>query len=220
MENKIEQTETNTEESQLYEYIQPNTEELLTQHNMFYVSAFSRQFEVNESVIQKIQNIREEDPEGNQISNHGGWQSKSITNKEEYDWLSTIIGQTKFYLLGAYERFGIQAEPKFDNCWFNINKKYSYNSSHTHPGSYFSAIIYLKVPSNSGNLVFERSDTLLDYVVPNEMTPYTSQAFFITPAENYIIIFPSNLKHRVEQNLTENEDDERISIALNFSVER
>jgi uncharacterized protein (TIGR02466 family) len=106
------------------------------------------------------------------------------------------------------------------NYWFNINRKYNYNKPHTHPGSQFSAIVYLKCPRNSGNLVFDRSDAFTGYMTSQfkETNDYNFYSWHMTPEENMFIVFPSYLQHYVEQNLCQELDDERISIAFNFNI--
>jgi len=115
----------------------------------------------------------------------------------------------------VYKEMSLPKPVDHINYWFNINHRGNYNNSHRHPNSYFSVVYYVKVPNNSGDIVFERPDHMMDYlpiVVPNENT-WGSYTF--TPEEGMLLVFPSYLNHRVEMNKAEG-DDERISIALNF----
>ena len=44
---------------------------------------------------------------------------------------------------------------KMNSMWININGPGNYNHSHNHPGCDLSGVLWLKVPENSGNIVFE-----------------------------------------------------------------
>lgn len=78
--------------------------------------------------------------------------------------------------------------------WLNLNYESSYNSPHTHQGQY-SGVFYIKAPENSGNIVFPKTDES------------------VTPKENLLLLFNSDVMHAVEPNLS---DDVRISIAFNY----
>jgi hypothetical protein len=41
--------------------------------------------------------------------------------------------------------------------------------------------------------------------------------YFMQPEDGLLFIFPGHLNHFVEQNLTNDEDDRRVSIAFNFT---
>ena len=110
--------------------------------------------------------------------------------------------------------------------WYNVNRKYNYNTSHIHPSSYVSGVYYTKVPSNSGKIVFERSKSeedrlhfqqnriLAGTINPNNNRVNTEHWF--TPQEGMLILFPGHLSHAVEQNLTNDKDDARVSLSFNF----
>jgi hypothetical protein len=62
----------------------------------------------------------------------------------------------------------------------------------------------------------ERPDPLDDFLRVDERNPNSYCTWSVPTDENKLIIFPAYIRHYVEQNLTEDEDDERISIAFNF----
>jgi len=101
--------------------------------------------------------------------------------------------------------------------WYNINYPNSYNIAHNHIGSMLSGVFYIKVPKNSGNIYFMRSEQesneLSRYIDPNNTTHYTHCRYWLEAFEGKLILFPSYLSHYVEQNLS---DDERISLSFNL----
>jgi uncharacterized protein (TIGR02466 family) len=93
--------------------------------------------------------------------------------------------------------------------------------SHTHSNSLFSGVLYLKAAEKTGQISFHKYKKYLDISSPTlslgftEWNIFNSDKWSITPNENQIIIFPSNLMHSVETN---NSDHDRVSIAFNVFV--
>ena len=89
-----------------------------------------------------------------------------------------------------------------------------------HPFSLVSAVFYLKVPKNSGRLVFENPIQQHDYIMkPGTVKTYNSinsGYWYAEPKEGDLIMFPSWLRHWVEPSQS---DEDRISIAFNIEVE-
>jgi uncharacterized protein (TIGR02466 family) len=92
---------------------------------------------------------------------------------------------------------------------------------HTHSNSLFSGVLYLKAVKDTGQISFHNPKKYLDFSSPTlnlgftEWNIFNSDKWSITPNENQIIIFPSNVTHSVEIN---NSKDDRISIAFNLFV--
>jgi len=101
--------------------------------------------------------------------------------------------------------------------WFNISKPGNYQEYHNHSWSHFSAIIYLDVPENSGNLIFKSHAGFMDnYSLPktdDDISFTTADRCSYKPTEKTIVIFRSHLQHKVEENLS---NKNRISISMNF----
>lgn len=93
--------------------------------------------------------------------------------------------------------------------------------AHTHNNSLFSGVLYLKAAEETGQISFHKYAKYLDVSSPTlslgftEWNIFNSDKWSITPHENQIIIFPSNVVHSVEIN---NSNDDRISIAFNVFV--
>ena len=130
--------------------------------------------------------------------------------------MKPLLDNVKECLIPIYNKLKVSSDVVLNNYWFNINNKWNYNMVHRHAGTYFSCVVYLKVPKNSGNIVFERPDMLHDYIQFYEQNNYNQHGFWIDPEPNKLVMFPSYLSHYTEQNFTEEFDDERISIAMEF----
>jgi uncharacterized protein (TIGR02466 family) len=161
-------------------------------------------------------------------SNAGGWQSP------HYDH-TTIDNPYVFELIqdnimpALHEVAGSWGYPTSKNLsyWYNVNRRSNYNQSHYHPGALLSGVIYLKVPSHSGNIVFIRSsneadrmDFITEYQLTNNIIcPDNSNINVLhweVPQENLLIIFPGHLQHQVDQNISTDKDDARISLSFNY----
>lgn len=146
------------------------------------------------------------------VSNVGGWQSPSYMPSQQ-KFMFPIILEIKEYIREIYNIMDIDGYGEILNYWFNINEKYDYNISHSHPGSYFSVALYLKTPQNSGNIVFQRPDNLKETILFKTPNEHNFGDYQITPQENLLVIFPSCLHHYVARN---NSDETRVSVAFNI----
>ena len=168
-----------------------------------------------DGLIDLVKSVQAQDPAETQFSNRGGWQSPAF-GRTDHSKFDKVIDDIVGLLQPIYLDFGFDRRPTISNYWFNVNARHSYNLQHTHPGSLFSAVLYLKVPANSGNLTLCRPDQQQNFFQSDRVTDKTLTNFVIEPYANLLVAFPSNIPHYVEQNLSEEDDHERISIAFNF----
>lgn len=201
----------------------------LFEHPVFKTSLYSTFLQkIDTSSLIKITELLEQENKGRIISNKGGFQS-IMFNNPNYD--NPV----------AYDLFELHIIPIVKNIckqwslpwigqklcyWYNVNRKYNYNTQHWHPNSYVSGVFYIKVPENSGHITFLRSDNEVDRMsfIADHLTDagksidnaYINMHHWIPPAVNKLILFPGHLAHTVEQNLTTDEDDRRISLSFNF----
>jgi uncharacterized protein (TIGR02466 family) len=149
------------------------------------------------------------------ISNRGGWQSASdFHNEESFLDFKNYILNNAFQSLTHYNR-------KFSlgDMWINVNKKGNYNTSHCHPGSDLSGIFWVKTSENCGCLTFQNPHNFVEFGLTGTIDPNLKQkyncieGFTFMPQEGTLVLFPSHLDHRVEQNES---DEDRISIAFNL----
>jgi hypothetical protein len=101
--------------------------------------------------------------------------------------------------------------------WYNVNHPNSYNHLHNHVGSVLSGVFYIKVPENSGNINFVRTESEVNdiskFIDVNKTNPYTNCRYWSKAVEGKLIMFPSYLSHYVEQNTS---TDDRISLSFNL----
>ena len=169
-----------------------------------------------EQLIKETYKERDEDPVGRSVSNIGGWQSNQ-----------THIIDCKSETLKNIIMSSVSKLPMSGNLsctiegWKNINEPGNFNLPHSHPRSHLSGVLWIKIPKNSGNIVFESPEIFNRY---QELDSYSDESkfdsnnymtYYFTPKEGNVLIFSSNLQHEVNENKS-NED--RISYSFNVTL--
>lgn len=106
-----------------------------------------------------------------------------------------------------------------DSCWANLHLHGDETREHSHNDGFYGAniisgVYYLKKPVNDANIKFCNP---LDYII--RMTPYKNMKGIDTISEEIVssqydyILFPSWLRHRVENQVSK---EERIAISFNY----
>ena len=160
---------------------------------------------------------RELDPKGKVISNRGGWHSNFFNVTDD-----NIISHTLSKGLGKSIFTSLDPSLKISIIyWIMINSPNSYNTSHTHPDSHFSGVLWLKIPEKSGKIKFDNPLSHTGFVeassyldeVKDQTAFYHSMIF--DPEVGKMLTFPSALRHEVFPNES---DEDRISISYNISI--
>ena len=144
-------------------------------------------------------------------SNKGGYHSLLDINMKSIDVFDELNNRIIDVVNGIIIKEDYKHLDKIEelsSMWFIINKKNDYNSTHMHPGSWFSGAYYIKVPENDSKyLVFEYQLQIRNY---NQDTP---NSFMKEVMEGMLLIFPGWFNHAVPKN---NTDEERIVISFNI----
>lgn len=160
---------------------------------------------------------QKENSKGRVQSNCLGWQSEDLLYNDfvkEYIKKST---EESFHT-----QFNIKNGTNFyiNNFWINISPKYASNDYHIHNGSHYSGCLYIQCDSNSGAIKLNPNITVnTDWM--NFLTEEYKNAYHIYPSaefnpkEGMILLFPSYLPHKVNNNMS---NKERISIAFNVTL--
>lgn len=96
--------------------------------------------------------------------------------------------------------------------WININYKGMSHHSHKHPNSFISGVYYIKADPAYHTITFQK-DIYDNIRFPSKNYNKFNSEFWYYPIESGdLIMFPSNLKHFVNENTV---DEERISLGFN-----
>jgi len=172
--------------------------------------------EIQNELVDYAYDLKKKDPDGNLLSNRGGWQSKGFDVNDENDKLHQFIVNC----LSQFPYIKISVKLLLHG-WININKPGDYNVMHSHPTNDLSGVIWLNAPKDSGRIVFVSPFNFKSY---KEMSSYTDdfkksfnidESYYFNPIAGRILVFPSHLQHEVLENKS-NED--RISVSFNIRL--
>ncbi len=172
--------------------------------------------EIQHKLIDYAYDLKKKDPEGVKISNRGGWQSSDFKIKSEDDVLHYFLANCLKGIPTIQESFNIKA-----TAWININKLGDYNIKHYHPNCDLSGVLWIKIPKDSGDIIFENPTAFQSY---NEIDSYMDdfknrnniyQSYYFPPIEGRLFIFPSHLQHHVNENES---NKDRISVSFNIAL--
>jgi uncharacterized protein (TIGR02466 family) len=167
----------------------------------------------NSKLVEFIESTKNVD-KGVQVSNIGGWHSNDISKCEE---ISSLKDRILEHAKNLASQMGTKVSEVF-HVWANVNGYKDFNEQHTHAGypCKFSGVYYVKVPENSGNLVF--FNPAAEYARWSfgdfKSNKYTSDAGHLS-VPGILYIFPSWVVHAVQPNM--NTSEERFSISFNIS---
>lgn len=176
------------------------------QHDIFHTPIWG--FVMNsekyhaEDYLEKILHLRQ-DSVGVTRSNFLGWQS--VSDLHTHGVFRELIGTIENIASPILKKYN-QLPQKINSMWANVNHQYCSNGAHVHQGT-LSGVFYLRVPKNSGKLVFVNPS------VRSDAHPIRADNYSVQPELYALILFPSWLEHYVEQNLS---SQERISISFNI----
>ena len=119
-----------------------------------------------------------------------------------------VLSQVKTELLK-----NLNVDPYISAIWCNVQNTNGFNHVHTHAGSWYSGVYYLKCSDKSGEIKFTDPRPGAEFCKYNNfISPYINK---INPQIGDLILFPSWLPHLVESNC---DSEDRVSIAFNIEL--
>lgn len=105
-----------------------------------------------------------------------------------------------------------QVNLKITQMWANYSQKGQWHHQHEHPNSFLSAVFYMQSDKNLDKIYFSKPKYRQLSVHTEDFQAYNSDEWWFPTEENLLIIFPSDLTHRVAPVEAEKT---RISISMN-----
>jgi uncharacterized protein (TIGR02466 family) len=139
---------------------------------------------------------------------------QTITFTTPFNNFIPLFEKIEPYVKTVAETWGIQKSIVLKNFWINQHNQYNYGMSHLHPEGIISGVYYIQVPNNAGRIVFERPDIQESFFEGDVINQYNYKEYSVDPAVGSCVLFPSYLKHRIEQNLS---TEPRISLSFNYA---
>ena len=102
---------------------------------------------------------------------------------------------------------------KMTTSWLVISNKQEQSQYHNHNNCMFSGVLYLQTGENTGQISFTNYENKRFNLIPTKWDDVNCSEFRIIPKNGRLIIFPSEVYHKILQN---NSDIKRYSLAFNF----
>ena len=182
--------------------------------HIFNINGFD---EVRNKLIDYVYEYKKNDPDGNIISNRGGWQSKNFSVQKEDDILHSLIINCLASFPYIKESYNI-----FADAWININPSGSYNIKHNHPTCDLAGVLWIKCPKDCGEIIFDNPSAFQTFKTINAYEDKFKDVnkihhtYFFPPVEGRVLIFPSHLDHNVKENKSK---EDRISVSFNIRLQ-
>ena len=177
---------------------------------------------IKTKILDYCKKKQKKDTTGRQHSNCLGWQSEDIFNENENKWIFDYITENVKPSFSTQFKFKDNTNFYINNLWINISQKYSSNDYHIHNGSDYSGCLYVQCDSNSGPIKFNpnitnNTDWMNFLHDDNKKTYHIYPSLEINPQEGMLLLFPSYLMHKVNNNIS---NKERISISFNINFKK
>ena len=132
-------------------------------------------------------------------------------NKELFDLKKECLKSIDHYISNIVQ---YNIKYKIVNSWATQVFKNGFSQAHHHAHTLFSAVYYPKYHKYF-KIRFIKTKTDFFWELPvKEYNMFNSDTWFFNPEEGDLLIFPSNLVHQIEKNLSE---EMRYSIAFNIN---
>lgn len=137
--------------------------------------------------------------------------NKQLVEQEDYYFIKRAINHS----IKEFLNKSLLYSPvfKITSSWLAKVEPGYESSMHQHSNCAFSAVCYITIPENSGNITFSTQKPVTITIPTYEYNVFNCLEYSIKPIENSIVIFPSHLFHKVEKNMS---NLPRLSIACNF----
>jgi uncharacterized protein (TIGR02466 family) len=99
--------------------------------------------------------------------------------------------------------------------WLNFSDNNQYHHAHDHPNSIIAGVFYINCPTDDDKISFLKTEyTSIKLNIKNR-NDYNSNLMHLSVKNNFLTLFPSNLKHKVP---AQNRPGVRVSLSFNTFV--
>ena len=187
-------------------------------HSLFPTPVFQSEIPLRQEWLEYVKKL-----EYDRTSMDNGYISSSrdiFSNKELRSLKFEISDAVKYF---AHQQLKVSQYVYIDVCraWGIKHMPNDWAQNHCHMNAVFSGIYYLDVHEHSGELVIEKGQHATNCFMPTlnpDVTHFndiTQQSWRLHPRNGMLVIFPSQVIHNVEKNLT---DKERYAVAFDVFI--
>lgn len=165
--------------------------------------------EYDQSLTKEINYLNSLDYENNGDNN-------SYKSNDTYILKNKNLNKINSFILDSITNYKnllkIEQEIYITQSWVNKNPINSKHHEHIHPNSIISGVFYFNLSKNHPPIQFSKTQFDMLKLSYTEWNKYNCEIFFPEIATGSLILFPSNLRHSVSLNKTE---EVRVSLSFN-----
>ena len=198
----------------------------VTKEGQFFFGPYVPLCKVHDSLVTGLLNRGEKLDKGTANSDLAGHltDQRRYTDEDKRWFIKEFKSYVNWYIQGAMEFSGLKFDPQqhatsftLMDLWINNMKQHEYNPEHNHGGQ-LSWVIFCKTPDVSKEQkAFEGSSsppgTITFHYGESQYPKWAEHTFTYQPQENYMWMFPAQLRHQVIPFHTEGT---RISVSGNL----
>tara|TARA_B100000073_G_C23658841_1_gene543664 strand:- start:508 stop:1107 length:600 start_codon:yes stop_codon:yes gene_type:complete len=178
---------------------------------LFSKSLFIQTLKIDsQTIVQKLDNLNLSVPREDKFSSDRAT-IYNVLQLEPFNDLNNIIEKQINNLL--QKKLHYNNSFVISTSWITKTKPNQKSEIHNHDNCFFSGILYLQTELNCGKIEFLNMDNKRFDLQRKEYNIFNSNSWTIEPKNNMLILFPSELYHRVLKN---NSNITRISLAFNI----
>ena len=134
-----------------------------------------------------------------------------VLDEERFKFLKDELMKEFYLFINEIMHYSNKFE--ITTSWFTKTIKNESSAFHNHNNCMLSGILYLQTDENTGKIGFQNFNDKRYKLVPDEHTVTNSDAIYYIPNDGLLLLFPSEVHHKVEKNES---DIERYSLAFNL----
>ena len=134
-----------------------------------------------------------------------------VLDEERFKFLKDELMKEFYLFINGIMHYSNKFE--ITTSWFTKTIKNESSAFHNHNNCMLSGILYLQTDENTGKIGFQNFNDKRYKLVPDEHTVTNSDAIYYIPNDGLLLLFPSEVHHKVEKNESH---IERYSLAFNL----
>lgn len=145
------------------------------------------------------------------ISNHSS-KNKNVLGAEQMRDIRKVLQDNLDNFFRIVFNTSNNVQLKITQSWLTRTIKGQSHHAHTHPNSIVSGVLYINLAPQDGINFYRNEDNQWYELLRKEDSYYNAYRYFIQTSVGDIVLFPSHVRHGVQQ-VTENV--ERVSLSFN-----
>ena len=122
-----------------------------------------------------------------------------LLNEKSFSFLKKALEKEINYFKDEILSFH-KTKFKITTSWLTKTEPGQSSVYHNHNNCYYSSVFYIDVDENSGQISFDSFANERYKIIPTQYNIYNSTAYTFIPRKGMLILFPSEIPHRIVKN--------------------